>query len=385
MNFKTSVFIRLFAIVLIFMLFSLFSTITKPYFNTKVEDDGINSLTSNFDNNFKSFFEGKRAYYNLAGLVANKLDIHYLNKVYRDKDGYMTYPYFRLANPENIYKPLANFSSHIRADKLYVALPNVEVQYPNAFPSMAVLENTTKAQQFINFVKDSGDMLVWDYSKFNIDQAKENKFYKNDHHWKIEFAFDTFLDIAKKFEKHFNHSLPDFIFDKNNYNFTSYEDIFLGSAGNRVGKYFNNNLDTMTVITPKFDTNLNVDYAIFNDIQINKQGSFEDCFIYDDYLKYDFSYSAYNCYHGGNYQAFHSHNNANYVIDKTIFLNVDSFSVPLLAFYSLIFKDVYAVNLRSLDKSFEFFDYVDKVNPDLYIYQYGPFSIDIEENLNRSH
>lgn len=377
----TTVYLLLFGICMLFIVYQLYSTAKSTLYDLNFDNKSKSQIITEVDNSFRRNFNNKAYFYNIAGKCANSLDMYHLNKVYKSSDGFLIYPYYHLEDSKNLYSSLENFSSKIKSNKLFISFPNIEIQHGNIFPSMTLAHNANAAKEFRQRLNNSQFLDFWDNTSFGQELDKDQKFYKTDHHWKIEFAFSNFLDLAKKFEKYFNHSLPSYIFDKDSYAINQYKEMFLGSSAKRVGRYFANYVDDLNIIYPQFDTDLHVDYNIYRKYPFAKEGNFNTCFIFDEYIKYDYSINNYVAYTGGYYGSMHTHNNSNYVIDKCVFVALDSYSVPLIPFYSLIFKDVYTVDLRKLDASFPIFDYINNVNPDLFIFQYSPFVLDTATNF----
>ena len=90
--------------------------------------------------------------------------------------------------------------------------------------------------------------------------SHEELFFRTDHHWTPEAGFWAYGEILQELSNRgYIGPVEEFYTDRENFEFTPYEDCFLGSSGKRTGIYFAG-LDDFTVIRPKFDTHITVTY-----------------------------------------------------------------------------------------------------------------------------
>lgn len=194
-----------------------------------------------------------------------------------------------------------------------------------------------------------------------------NMFYKTDHHWKIETAFSAFQIIIENLSNNDDKLLQqnlDYNLNKQNYNFIEYKDSYVGSMARKAGIAYGG-VDDFTLIYPKFRTNYTVKYTspsksfesrgLFQDTMINNYSFLNNHGIYSvEHDKY-FSYLL------GNISDVHIKNNNISNGSKAVFIK-DSFAVPVAAFMSTLFEDIYLVDPRYYEGSIQ--DYINNI-PDI--------------------
>lgn len=92
----------------------------------------------------------------------------------------------------------------------------------------------------------------------NIKQDKldfYSLFYKTDHHWTVAAGLYAAGVIAKKLNKDCGYKIDEKLYESNNYNYDVRKQCWLGESGRRVSKSYAG-LDDFAVITPKFETDL---------------------------------------------------------------------------------------------------------------------------------
>lgn len=194
-----------------------------------------------------------------------------------------------------------------------------------------------------------------------------NMFYKTDHHWKIETAFSAFQIIIENLSNNDDKLLQqnlEYNLNKQNYNFIEYKDSYVGSMARKAGIAYGG-VDDFTLIYPKFRTNYTVKYTspsksfesrgLFQDTMINNYSFLNNHGIYSvEHDKY-FSYLL------GNISDVHIKNNNISNGSKAVFIK-DSFAVPVAAFMSTLFEDIYLVDPRYYEGSIQ--DYINNI-PDI--------------------
>ncbi len=192
----------------------------------------------------------------------------------------------------------------------------------------------------------------------------ENDFFKTDHHWNIEGAFQAFCKLAAV--------LPDYGFsvdsawtDWESYEKTVYEDSFLGSQGKRVGTLYAG-LDDLTVIEPKFDTDFVFSCPTWG---IDRAGPMGESILFPERLLETDYYAAnpYTLYAGGDYPVTYVTNNLNPDGGK-IFLLRDSFACAMTPFLSLCCHELIIVDTRYYSGSI--LELVRAEQPDLVLFLY---------------
>ncbi len=149
-----------------------------------------------------------------------------------------------------------------------------------------------------------------------------------------------------------------------NYTIEIKKDLFLGSSGKRVGKYYAG-VDDFPVITPKKDFNFEVELVEEN---IKKQGSFEEVLCDVNKLKNDyFNLNPYAYYTGADDQR--NIINKDALENKKVLYIGDSFSLVPQPFLSLNFTTVHKRDMRHFKEDFE--EYYNKFDPDIVIVLIG--------------
>ncbi len=77
-------------------------------------------------------------------------------------------------------------------------------------------------------------------------------FYKTDHHWRTEVAFEGFQILVDYLNQNYDEKLDLYYTDINNYEVEKYEDAFIGSRGREAGLSYVG-MDDYQLIIPKFD------------------------------------------------------------------------------------------------------------------------------------
>lgn len=264
-------------------------------------------------------------------------------EVVKDQDGKLYYTYFTTeindvsAEAEKT-KKLAEAAEDGGARLLYVMPP---AKYIHGYTEFSTgipynMANET-ADDFLNRLEGYGvDYLdLRDYLDDSGIPMSE-VFYNTDHHWKIQTAFWAASQFCDTLEERYGETLdPEgFYKDKENYNFITYEDIFLGSMGRKTGRFYTE-VDDFTLIYPKFETNYSYENSISGDLQFT--GRFEEALIATPVIRQSsqpFDTDMYGMYLYGN-PAFSHIENLDQPEGIKVCVIKDSFAVPFSAFLSL--------------------------------------------------
>jgi len=193
----------------------------------------------------------------------------------------------------------------------------------------------------------------------------EENFYRTDHHWKPSAAFKATRMILDYLETIFpGASFKSDIFDEKQWTLHEMPDQFLGSMGRRVGAFFGG-VDDLEWITPNFETNLSF-YC--PDPEIFLTGDYETSFIRNIYLKRGLNKMRadnYFVYVGDNYPLIRTRN-TEALSERKLLLIHDSFSIPVLTYLSLAFREVNSIDPRYYDES-SIKEFVNWNQPDIVI------------------
>ncbi|MBR5537655.1 MAG: hypothetical protein IKU58_07115 [Clostridia bacterium] len=165
----------------------------------------------------------------------------------------------------------------------------------------------------------------------------ESAYFHTDHHWLPETGLWAAGEIAGAL------GLDTDLLEPENYTVTGYDDLFLGSEGKKVGRYFTPlGLDDFSVITPNFDTCLTV-----NDYTGNRTGAFTETLLVQKNLHTEDPYLAnpYVVYTGGDYPLQKVENHRSDQGERILVIR-DSYACAVTPFLSLAADEVRTVDVR---------------------------------------
>ena len=326
--------------------------------------EGMLGFKNNFINN-------KGTYINLNGLMARIMGQREMNDVVLLKNGHLTRPgYDKLTLKTEVEQltKLYNKQKEKNKDFLFVLAPSQVSKYEDLIPE------EIKKKEYTNY---NGDKLIEGLKENNIpyiDLREElhkegitqaEAFFKTDHHWNIETGFWAYTKIIDRLLEDKTISKVDKEFlDLKNYTIEIKKNLFLGSSGKRVGKYYAG-VDDFPVITPKKDFNFEVELVEEN---IKKQGKFEEVLCDVNKLKKDY-------FNSGQYGYYTVKDNQRNIInkdaleEKKVLLIGDSFSNIPLPFLSLNFVNVHKIAMKNFKENFE--QYYNEYDPDIVILLFG--------------
>ena len=204
-------------------------------------------------------------------------------------------------------------------------------------------------------------------------------FFKTDHHWKPQSGLWAAQEICKTLNSEFGFSIDTDILNLENFSTTVYENIFLGSQGKRVGKFYAS-VDDFPLVLPSFETDLTNYVLRENGLEQNLKGSFEETLIFKDHLEpvdY-FEKSSYSAYTGGDFPLNIITNNK--LKNKRIVFLRDSFACVTTPFLSLAAcNELHTIDPRYYKGSIR--EYIEKLNPDIVITMYSSRTIGIIYNI----
>ena len=196
----------------------------------------------------------------------------------------------------------------------------------------------------------------------------ENAYFHTDHHWLPETGLWAAGEIAGAL------GLDTALLETDNYTFTTYEDLFLGSEGKKVGRYFTPlGLDDFSMITPNFDTHLTV-----TDYTGTRAGAFIDTVLVQKNLHTEDAYLAnpYVVYTGGDYPLQTIENHL-YEGGERILVIRDSYACVVTPFLSLTAGEVHTVDVRywtGTETADTILDYLEVLHPDKVVVLYSGVS-----------
>lgn len=305
-------------------------------------------------------------------------------EVVKDHDGKLYYTYFTTeindvsAEAEKT-KKLAEAVEDTDTRLLYVMPP---AKYIHGYTEFSTgipynMANET-ADDFLNRLEGYGvDYLdLRDYLDDSGIPMSE-VFYNTDHHWKIQTAFWAASQFCDTLEERYGETLdPEgFYKDKENYNFITYEDIFLGSMGRKTGRFYTE-VDDFTLIYPKFETNYSYENSISGDLQFT--GRFEEALIATPVIRQSsqpFDTDMYGMYLYGN-PAFSHIENLDQPEGIKVCVIKDSFAVPFSAFLSLRCNTVDLIDPRFFEG--DYYEMIQAGDYDYVVLMFSPENL-VEE------
>lgn len=314
----------------------------------------------------------KDQFINLNGLFAKLTGRTVYNNVATLKNGMLDYdviPKQNMTTYANSLSDLNGFLADQNIPFLYIQAP-FKLDMQNQLAAYGV-ENcgNQNADELLKLLKESGiDSLDLRQTISATPELVERYFYRTDHHWNTHGAFLAFGEAVAYLQAAFpDQTFDTTLTDPSNWNMETYEDVFLGSRGKRVGKYFGG-VDDLVLYTPKFETDM---YRYVAKYRAYYGGSFEDAVLCKEYLEKDyFNVNAYCAYIGGDYPLVH-HVNRLAKNDLKVLLIKDSFSLPFQAFLSTAVRELDVLDPRYYGES-TVAEYVAASNPDIVIVMTNP-------------
>lgn len=374
-----------------FSVFNLKNNI-KKYFDFSDSTFSIRNLNEKISTGLKSdsFFH-KDDFINLSGLYGRLSGRRLFNEVVLMKNGMLNYSEMKLnAKTYEIPLILSDFSHFVEDSGgkfFYVQYPGKYDKDNNLMPEGLSPQIRKEVTGLVDLISNEG-VDVLDLHPLLADSAAdvEKNYYITDHHWKPTAAYKAFQAIVSHTAEFFPGE--NFSGDAvNSENWTVHEmtDQFLGSFGRRVGVYFRG-LDDLQWMTPDFDTKLSFSYPLEN---IKLEGNFEDTLIRKEYLEPggDKLHTDYFFVYIGDNYPFFTTKNFKPLSDKKVLMIHDSYSLPVIAFLSTVFREVDAIDPRSYADYYPEMPikkYVEQTHPDIVIMALSPYP-DVINHKNTFH
>lgn len=209
-------------------------------------------------------------------------------------------------------------------------------------------------------VTDSRDAYA--RSGLTIEQAINGTDVHWTHRMALESAYNAAADMNEGFDTAFDLTRLDIA----NFEDELYPSLLLGEYGRRIGPS-NVTPDDVHLLYPAYDTHL-----VYEELNtgVRREGDFRAAVVQEENLTRDaktgYSEKAYYIY--GQYLA-QTHTLNEDGAPCRILIFKDSYGTPVAAFLGLVAREVYAVDLRSTDKSME--QWVNEIQPDIVIFAYS--------------
>lgn len=205
-------------------------------------------------------------------------------------------------------------------------------------------------------------------------------FYRTDHHWNNKSGFWAATKIVDVLNKDYGYNIDKGIYDYNNYEFTEYNNFWLGEQGKKVSENYIG-LDDYTLIKPKYDTS----FTYKNDFSgVTKEGKFDVLIDYDRLYSEDDVENIPSLHYTYLQNGYHASKLINNNINEgKILLVGDSYSYNVIPFLGFGVSDIRGILLRDSNLSVQ--DWVDRCDIDTVIIVYAQFMIGAHDNINSAN
>ena len=132
--------------------------------------------------------------------------------------------------------------------------------------SVLVIDSLTKLQ--VDYIDLEKELLV---DEIPLDKV----YYKTDHHWTIQTSFWAYKKIIHRLRNRYGYNFDPSYVDISNFRTLGFKQGFLGSIGNRVGRYFAG-IDDFSYLEPTFETSFTLTKEDYHFNKTTKSGTFSE-------------------------------------------------------------------------------------------------------------
>lgn len=181
--------------------------------------------------------------------------------------------------------------------------------------------------------------------KEETGMSQEEFFFKTDHHWTPQAAFEGYLRLMDWMKTEYGEELDSAgeLHKKENYYRETHENVMLGSLGQDAGILFAGGLEDYTVVYPKEEGEYLLKTGELGEY-MTKEGSFRDALLEMDLEPESYPelyrQKASETYLGTSVETYISIENQGKASEKSILLLRDSYSQPVGAFLAQSFRRV---------------------------------------------
>lgn len=310
--------------------------------------------------------------------VMEDVEIQYT--VARLSDGTLTFanPNDKYSNPEAHGLAVSAFrdalSDTLDIPLLYVQAPQkVSINHDATLPAGLEDFGDAHANMLARTLRSEGVNYL-DLRPVLLDTHRYAElFFSTDHHWTPEGAFLGWQAVAEVLTEEFELELVPDSYDRDAFDTVTYEDVFLGSQGKRVGATYAG-VDDLTVWYPKEFTWLRYQVPTQN---YDRKGRFQQSVLFPERLEEGDLYESnpYTYYSGGDYSFARMKNLLNPDGPKVVLLR-DSFACPFAPFMALGCGEVITIDLRYFQD--DLMSYIQWVEADMVVMLYSPGSIRLD-------
>jgi hypothetical protein len=297
-------------------------------------------------------------------------DVDETYTVYKLSDGSLTFvnpaPADCLEDNADAYLTFQETLAERDIPLLYLQAPQKIHESGAGLPPGAVDYGNANADGFLALLAQGGGSCLDLRQVLTQDgQPWTSYFYATDHHWKPETALLCAGAVAEYLNDTYGLELDLSLTDPARYTAQTYDDLFLGSQGKRVGTLYAG-LDDFTVWTPEFET----DFTYITPTA-TREGSFAQALLFPERLEQTdpFQANPYTLYAGGDYPSACITNHSDPDGPKVLLLR-DSFGCAFTPFFALNCSQLTTVDLRYFDG--DLLSLVDETAPDYVLVLYSP-------------
>ena len=342
-------------------LYKNYNKISKQFYRIKMN-------FKNLEDRVKLFFPFRLSIITLnRTITGSRKSFLSLDSLVALQDKYFAFTINRKQNFEEEAKRVVEFSKDLEKNGIKfcsVTYPSKFSKFKPDFPPGIVDYSNNNVDTYLNVLKKN-NVNCLDLRENANQQFKEHLplFFRTDHHWKPETAFWASGEILKYLNKTFNMEFNYSLLSKDNFKFTTYPNMFLGSHGKKVTLALTSPED-ITIIEPNFETNFET--SGLDRVEL-KRGSYSDVLLNYNELFYDNPYEgdAYNTYSSPLYIVNLSQN-----AKHKILIIRDSFSIPVVPFLATAAKETIQLDIRWENK-FSVEKYILNLKPDVVLLAYA--------------
>ncbi len=259
-----------------------------------------------------------------------------------------------------------------RVEREY-SVPLLYIQAPSKLnaaqlPSGIEDYSNAEADQFLSLLQSGGvDTLdlrpLFQKASETDPDCVGTFFFHTDHHWTPAGAFLGYQAICEKLKEDYQFEIDREWTDPDSFQRISFEDIFLGSQGRRVGSLYAG-LDDFELWSPQFSTAFTYTVPLTG---IEREGPFATSLLFPERLNEIDYYNnnLYTIYAGDDYLLSRAVN-LNNPSGKRILILRDSFGCALTPFLSLASSELMAIDPRNFNGDQDaMMKFIDWLEPDI--------------------
>lgn len=338
--------------------------------------------TSTMENVYNDGLPGKYFFLDLNGGFQRLMGIRSINERYQLDNGYLTY-----IIPETDVTGIAENTISFR-DKLdaldipfaYINTPFLIDPEDKQLPISVEDYSNENADCFLSILKENG-VNTLDLRELEKAQGLDHYslYFRTDHHWKAETGFWAYQQIVDWLARQdASYTVDPVLTDPENYSYTTYENIFMGSSGRRIGKLYAG-MDDLTVISPKFESSLRFEAPFYD---LLREGSYEETLLFPKYLSggKDHETNRYNVYCGDEYPELYITNSSRQKDlpvqsqPKRLLILKDSYSSVVIPYLALSYDELCFIDMRLFGQ--DLMTFIEDYQPDMVITLYNPGALE---------